>query len=140
MAATAKFRCMCGCVHSVGRDLAMDAIGVAHWQCTDCRRRFVLTFMPPQSFAPVYIDADVRSHDLRKTGSAVNPSDTQNPVPPQAIEFACRCGEKGMAHSWMYGGTLVCGGCKSSLLLVLKYNVTQKMHVIVPEYPNRSAP
>lgn len=133
----ARFRCMCGSTHTVPREKALDALGVAHWRCTDCKRRFVLAYQPPEGFMPVYLDPSVRSVEPRDTGAA-NPGGTVNaaPVPPPAIDFKCRCGEKITAHSWMYGGTAVCMGCRSTIFLALKYSVKSKMHVIVPEYPH----
>ena len=133
----ARFRCMCGSVHSVPLQEALDGLGVAHWRCTDCRRRFVLSHEPPRSFSPVYLDPSVRSIEPRDTGVA-NPNDTATgmPAPPPAIDFHCRCGEKITAHSWMYGGTAVCTKCRSTIYLALKYNVKKKVHVIVPEYPH----
>src|ERR1041384_7624872 len=102
----ARFRCMCGSVHTVPHDIAMDGLGVAHWRCTDCRRRFVLAHEQREGFFPVYLDPGVRSGEPRDTGAA-NPT-TGIPAPPPAIDFNCRCGEKITAHSWMYGGTAVC--------------------------------
>ena len=131
----AQFRCMCGFVHKVPRPRAMDGLSIAHWKCTDCGRRFVLTHVPPDVFAPVYLDAAVRSVDVRETGLAMKASNLKNPLPPPAIEFACRCGEKITAHSWMYGGTAVCPGCKTNLFLALKYSTRRKQYVIIPEYP-----
>lgn len=131
----AQFRCMCGLVHKVPKEQALDGTGVAHWRCTDCRRRFVLAFTPPGTFTPIYLDGSVRSVEIRETGSAVNASNMKNPLPPPAIEYACRCGTRSTAHSWMYGGTALCSGCKTTLFLALKWSVNRKMHVIVPEYP-----
>ena len=131
----AKFRCMCGLVHKVPKERALDGTGVAHWQCTDCRRRFVLVHTPPNTFTPFYLDPSVRSGDVRDTGSAVSASNLKNSLPPPAIEYSCRCGSKGTAHSWMYGGTSVCPGCKTTIFLALKWSVNRKVHVIVPEYP-----
>jgi hypothetical protein len=130
---------MCGIIHTVSWARAMDGLSVAHWKCTDCRRRFVLTHTPPDIFVPIYLDAGVRSVDVRETGSDAGPKALKNPMPPPAIEFQCRCGERITAHSWMYGGTTVCHGCKSTMLLALKYNMKQKMHVIVPEYPHKTS-
>ena len=136
----AWFRCMCGSGHSLRMDQALDGIGIIHWLCTDCRRRFVLTHQPPDGFAPVFLDPGVRSVLIRETGPS-NPNGTINkaPVPPPAIEFKCRCGETITAHSWMYGGTAVCTGCRTTLYLALKYNVRQKTHVILPEYPHTTS-
>lgn len=114
----------------------MDGLGVAHWQCTDCRRRFVLTHSDADTFTPFYLDPGVRSVEARPTGAAAGSAQPQkNPAPPPAIEFACRCGEKIVAHSWMYGGTTVCTGCKTAIYMVLKYSLKRKVHVITPEYP-----
>lgn len=134
----ARFRCMCGSVHAVPLARAKDGLGVAHWRCTDCRRRFVLTHVPPDSWTPVYLDSGVRDVDLRETGVAGGAAGTvaKNPMPPPAIEFTCRCGERQTAHSWMYGGTTVCPGCKANLYLVVKFSMKRKVHVIVPEYPH----
>ena len=137
----ARFRCMCGSIHSVPLQRAMDGLGVAHWNCTDCRRRFVLAHTPPEAFTPIYLDSGVRSIDARETGAA-NPGGKVNktPVPPPAIEFKCRCGEMITAHSWMYGGTAVCTSCRATLFLALKYSVKKRIHVIVPEYPHTTLP
>lgn len=115
----------------------MDAIGVAHWRCTDCRRRFVLMADETDGFSAVYLDSGVRSVEPRDTGTS-KPAGSVNkvPVPPPAIDFKCRCGEKITAHSWMYGGTTVCTACRSSLYLALKYSIKQKVHIILPEYPH----
>ena len=136
----ARFRCMCGSHHSVPFDRAMDAIGVAHWRCTDCKRRFVLAHQPPEGFTPIYLDPGVRSVDSRETGAS-NPGGAVNttPVPPPAIDFSCRCGERITAHSWMYGGTAVCTRCQSTIYLALKYSVKRKVHVILPEYPHTNS-
>lgn len=131
----AQFRCMCGFVHKVPRSRALDGLSVAHWKCTDCGRRFVLTHIPPDAFAPVYLDPAVRSIDPRETGSALKRSNLKNALPPPAIEFRCRCGESITAHSWMYGGTALCPGCKTNVLLALKYSTKRKQYVIIPEYP-----
>ena len=132
----ARFRCMCGSHHSVPFPRALDGIGVAHWRCTDCKRRFVLAHQPPDGFTPIYLDPGVRSVEPRETGAA-NPGGAVNttPVPPPAIEFKCRCGERMTAHSWMYGSTLECQGCRTPMLLVLKFNRKRNWHVIDPEYP-----
>jgi len=133
----ARFRCMCGSHHTVPFDRALDALSVAHWRCTDCKRRFVLTHQPPEGFTPIYLDPGVRSVEPRETG-ATNPGGTVNtaPVPPPAIDFNCRCGERITAHSWMYGGTAVCTKCGTTIYLALKYSVKRKVHVILPEYPH----
>ena len=134
----ARFRCMCGSIHSVPDERGKDGLGVAHWQCTDCRRRFVLTHTPPDLWTPIYLDDAVRSIELRETGPANEGAVSKNPMPPPAIEFACRCGERMTAHSWMYGGTTICPRCKASLYLVLKYSMKRKMHVIAPEYTHKA--
>jgi hypothetical protein len=114
----------------------MDGIGVAHWQCTDCRRRFVLTFQDPAAFLPVYLDPGVRSIEPRATGSVSRaPQALKNTAPPPALEFSCKCGRSIVAHSWMYGGTTSCPGCNTTIYMVLKYSMKRKVHVIVPEYP-----
>jgi DNA-directed RNA polymerase subunit RPC12/RpoP len=136
---TAQFRCMCGFVHKLPRARALEGLGVAHWKCTDCGRRFVLTHTPPELFAPVYLDPSVRSVEVRETGSAVGAVNLKNALPPPAIEFKCRCGHAITAHSWMYGGTAACPGCKTNLLLALKYSTKRKQFVIVPEYPPKSS-
>ena len=86
----ARFRCMCGSHHTVPFDRALDALSVAHWRCTDCKRRFVLTHQPPEGFTPIYLDPGVRSVEPRETG-ATNPGGTVNtaPVPPPAIIIVC---------------------------------------------------
>ena len=128
---------MCGSVHTVALKRAMDALSVAHWQCTDCRRRFVLAHEEPDTFTPIYLDPAVRSVEPRDTGAS-NPGGAVNttPVPPPAIDFSCRCGEKITAHSWMYGGTAVCTACRTTIYLALKYSLKKKVHVISPEYPH----
>lgn len=134
----ARFRCMCGSVHAVPQDRAKDGLGVAHWQCTDCRRRFVLTHTPPDVWTPIYLDGAVRLIDIRETGPSKEGVVSKNPAPPPALEFDCRCGERLTAHSWMYGGTTVCPSCKANIYLVLKYSMKRKTHVIVPEYPHKT--
>lgn len=131
----AKFRCMCGNIHPVPEERARNGIGVAHWRCTDCRRRFVLTNGAPETWTPIYLDPGVRSIDVRETGPSVAGSSARNPTPPPAIEFACRCGERITAHSWMYGSTTVCGACRSTIFMVLKYSTKRRAHVIAPEFP-----
>jgi len=134
----ARFYCMCGSLHTVPRDRALDALGVAHWRCTDCKRRFVLAHQEaPDGFTPIYLDPGVRSVEPRDTGP-INPGGkvVATPMPPPAIDFKCRCGEKITAHSWMYGGTAVCTSCRTTIYLALKYSVKNKVHVIVPEYPH----
>ena len=140
MSAVAKFVCMCGYLHSVPRERALDGVGVSHWRCTDCGRRFVLTHVPPHTFTPVYLDAAMRSAQARETGSAVRATNLKNPLPPPAIEFSCRCGERIMAHSWMYGSTTICGGCGQTLFLALKYHLKRKEFVVVPDYPPKGSP
>jgi hypothetical protein len=130
---------MCGNIHAIPRERAMDAIGVAHWQCTDCQRRFVLVHSEPELWTPIYLDSGVRSIQLRDTGSANPATSLKNPMPPPAIDFFCRCGQKITAHSWMYGGSTICPGCKSALFLVLKYSMKRKVHVIDPEYPPKTS-
>lgn len=114
----------------------MDGLGVAHWRCTDCRRRFVLTYQEPESFVPIYLDPGVRSVDPRETGASNPIKNVKNPQPPPAIEFGCRCGERLTAHSWMYGGATTCSSCRGSILMVLCYNTREKRFVIRPEYPH----
>src|SRR5436190_15975670 len=97
----ARFRCMCGSIHTLPLQEAMDGLGVAHWRCTDCRRRFVLAHESREGFSPVYLDSGVRSIDPRDTGTAPSGSAHGLPSPPPAIDFLCRCGEKITAHSWM---------------------------------------
>ena len=133
----ARFRCMCGSIHAVPMAKALDGLGVAHWRCTDCRRRFVLAHESPEGFTPVYLDPSVRSIEPRDTGSSKQGASVDTmPAPPPAIDFDCRCGERITAHSWMYGGTAVCTRCRSTIYLALKYSVKRKVHVIVPEYPH----
>ena len=139
MGSAAKFICICGYLHTVPREKALDGLSVAHWRCTDCGRRFVLTHVPPDAFTPVYLDAAMRSGRVRETGTAPKATNLKNPLPPPAIEFACRCGERITAHSWMYGGTTVCEGCKQTLFLVLKYHLKRKEYVIVPDYPPKAS-
>ena len=128
---------MCGSVHSVPLDKALDGLGVAHWCCTDCRRRFVLACESGVGFTPVYLDPSVRSVEPRDTGSAQSSNATSSvPAPPPAIDFTCRCGESITAHSWMYGGTAVCSRCRTTMYLALKYSIKQKVFVIVPQYPH----
>ena len=104
----AKFVCMCGVVHALPRERVHDGLSVAHWRCTDCGRRFVLTHVPPNAYTPVYLDAGVRGSQPRETGSSASTRESLgNPVPPPALEFACRCGTKIVAHSWSYGSSLV---------------------------------
>ena len=129
---------MCGSIHAVPMRSALDGLGVSHWRCTDCRRRFVLAHEPLEGFTPVYLDPGVRSIEPRDTGASKASGVSTMPAPPPAIDFACRCGEKITAHSWMYGGTAVCTRCRSTLYLALKYSVKHKVHVIVPEYPHTS--
>lgn len=132
----ARFVCMCGVQHALPREKVFDGLSVAHWRCTDCGRRFVLTHVPPDTFTPVYLDAGVRAGETRETGSAaLTPATLKNPVPPPAIEFSCRCGTAIIAHSWMYGQNVVCPGCEKTLLPALRYSVKRKEYVIVPEYP-----
>lgn len=127
---------MCGVQHSLPRERVFDGLSVAHWRCTDCGRRFVLTHTPPESFTPMYLDPGVRSVEPRETGSAASSAATlKNPVPPPAITFNCRCGTSIIAHSWMYGQNVVCPGCQTTLLPALRYSRKRKEYVIVPEYP-----
>jgi predicted SprT family Zn-dependent metalloprotease len=131
----AKFSCMCGSRHSVAWKRAMDGIGVAQWTCTDCRRRFVLTHQDPGLFTPIYLDAGVRPVEPRETGAANPHKKLKTPQAPPAIEFRCRCGEALTAHSWMYGATTRCTGCKASIFVALRYHLREKRFVILPEYP-----
>jgi hypothetical protein len=136
MEAAAKFVCMCGVVHALPRRKALDGLSVAHWRCTDCGRRFVLTHTPPNVFTPVYLDAGVRSVEPGETGSSAGRRESLgNPVPPPALQFACRCGTSLTAHSWNYGSSLVCPGCRTTLLAALRWSKKRKEYVIVPEYP-----
>ena len=66
----ARFRCMCGSTHTVPREKALDGAGVVQWRCTDCKRRFVLAYQPPDGYMPVYLDPGVRSVEPRDTGAA----------------------------------------------------------------------
>jgi hypothetical protein len=129
---------MCGNIHSIPLDRAKNGLGVAHWRCTDCRRRFVLTHLPPDTWTPVYLDVGVRSVDIRETGPSDEGTASRRPMPPPAIDFECRCGERQTAHSWMYGGTSVCPACHATLYLALKFSVKRKVHVIVPEYSHKA--
>jgi hypothetical protein len=132
----ARFVCMCGVQHALPRKKVFEGLSVAHWRCTDCGRRFVFTHTPPDTFTPVYLDGVMRSVEPRETGrGAVSSATLKNPVPPPAIEFACRCGTSIIAHSWMYGSTVVCPGCETTLLPALRYSRKRKEYVIVPEYP-----
>lgn len=129
---------MCGNIHKVPQERARDGLGVAHWRCTDCRRRFVLTFTAPEAWTPIYLDSGVRSVDVRETGPSEG-SSARNPIPPPAIEFQCPCGETMTAHSWMYGGTTVCPSCRATLFLVLKYSTKTRQHVIDPQGPHKAS-
>lgn len=130
---------MCGVVHALPRERALDGLSVSHWRCTDCGRRFVITHTATDGFVPVYLDSDVRSIEPRETGSGTsNRATLGNPAPPPAIDFDCRCGTRITAHAWMYGGTAVCSGCGNTLLLVLKYHLKRKEYVVVPEYPAKA--
>jgi DNA-directed RNA polymerase subunit RPC12/RpoP len=132
----AKFVCMCGVVHALPRERVLDGLSVAHWRCTDCGRRFVLTHTPPHGFAPVYLDGGVRSIEPRETGSSASTRESLgNPVPPPALDFSCRCGATITAHSWTYGASLVCPGCGTTILVALRYHRRRKEYLVVPEYP-----
>ena len=134
----ARFLCMCGVVHEIARDKVMDGIGVARWRCTDCRRRFVLTFDPPSTFQAIFIDPNMREGETRETGPGKQNPSPKQPMPPPAIDFACRCGEKMVAHAWMFNTTSKCGRCGTTLYLALKYSYRRGRHVIVPEYPAKA--
>ncbi|HEX7898247.1 MAG TPA: hypothetical protein VF950_10840 [Planctomycetota bacterium] len=136
MSGVAKIVCMCGVVHALPRARVHDGLSVAHWRCTDCGRRFVLTHVPPNVYTPVYLDAGVRSVQPRETGSSASTRESLgNPVPPPALDFSCRCGTIITAHSWSYGSSLVCSGCSTTILVALRYSRRRKEYLIVPEYP-----
>lgn len=129
---------MCGVVHVLPRERVMDGIGVARWRCTDCRRRFVMAHEPPDAFLPIFVDPAVREGETRETGPGKKAQTPKQPMPPPAIPFACRCGEKMVAHSWMFNTTAVCRKCGTSLYMALKYSYRRALHVIVPEYPAKA--
>ena len=58
----ARFRCMCGSIHSVPLQEALDGSGVAHWRCTDCRRRFVLALDATGEQATLVTTVDCGGH------------------------------------------------------------------------------
>ncbi len=134
----ARFLCMCGVVHELPRERAMEGIGVAWWRCTDCRRLFVLTHDPPNTFEAIFVDPGVREKEIRETGPGKKAPSPRQPMPPPAIEFQCRCGRKLVAHAWMFNTTFICPSCGITLYLALKYSYRRARHVIVPEYPIRA--
>jgi hypothetical protein len=115
-------------------DRAMNGIGVAHWRCTDCGRRFVLTHVAPDHFTPVFLDPGVRSVEPRETGLAPKKTNLKNPVPPPAIDFDCRCGKPVTVHSFSYNGTVTCPSCGVAAYAAVKYNLKTKEFVIRPGY------
>lgn len=125
---------MCGLVHAVPRERALNGIGVAHWRCTDCGRRFVLTHVPPDAFTPVFLDPAVRSVEPRETGLAPRKVNLKNPVPPPALEFTCRCGNAVTVHSFSYNTSISCPQCHATIYAVVKYNLKAKEFVIRPGY------
>lgn len=133
----ARFGCMCGLIHEVPRENALTGLGVAHWRCTDCGRRFVLTHVPPDSFTPMYLDPAVRSSTVRETGLAPRRTNLKNPVPPPALDFECRCGESVTVHSWNYNTAVVCQGCGDSAYAAVKYNLKSKQFVVRPQYARK---
>ncbi|HYF01177.1 MAG TPA: hypothetical protein VEJ18_19795, partial [Planctomycetota bacterium] len=135
MSAPARLRCLCGRIHSLDRQKVMARLGCAHWRCTACGRKFVILHEPPDTFTPAYVDPYARPQEVNETGSSPVLPRVDLPLPPPAIEFKCRCGERMTAHSWMYGSTLECQGCRTPMLLVLKFNRKRNWHVIDPEYP-----
>jgi DNA-directed RNA polymerase subunit RPC12/RpoP len=130
----AKFGCMCGLVHSVPRERALNGLSVAHWRCTDCGRRFVLTHVPPDAFTPVFLDPGVRSVEPRETGLAPKKTNLKNPVPPPALEFTCRCGKPVTVHSFSYNASLACPHCRATIYAAVKYNLKTKEFVVRPGY------
>lgn len=135
MTGPARLRCLCGRIHNLDRAKVMARLGCAHWRCTSCGRRFVILHEPPDIFTPAYVDPQSRPQDTQETGSSPVLPRVDMPLPPPAIEFKCRCGTRSTAHSWMYGSTLECPGCRTPMLLVLKFNTKRNWHVIDPEYP-----
>lgn len=133
--AHASFRCMCGRLHALPRERVIEHAGARHWRCTYCQRRFVLVFEPPGTFTPIYVDPTARASETLDTGTDAALPRVDSPLPPPAIDFKCRCGTSITAHSWMYGGTVVCPGCRTTILVALRYNPKRAWHVIVPEYP-----
>ena len=136
--APARFRCLCGRIHSLDRGTVMDRVAQDHWRCTHCARIFVLVHEPPGTFTPVFVDGNSRPQVAFDTGPGAPPAEAGRPEPPPALEFRCRCGRRMTAHSWMYGGPMDCGGCGTPMLLVLKFNPRRNWHVIEPEYPTDS--
>lgn len=135
MGEMARFRCLCGRIHSLDRGVVMDRLAQDQWRCTHCGRRFVLTQEGPNAFCPFFISGDTRPAEAFETGPGEAPPRSSRPAPPPALEFRCRCGQRMIAHSFMYGANTMCSSCGIAMLLALKFDPRRNSHLIDPEYP-----
>lgn len=139
MGEMARFRCLCGRIHTLDRQIVLDRLAQDQWRCTHCGRKFVLMQEGPSAFCPVFISGDTRPAEAFETGPGEAPPLSSRPEPPPAIEFRCRCGQRMLAHSWMYGSYSDCMACRTPLLLALRFDARRNWYLIVPEYPTDTA-
>ena len=117
------FQCLCGKSHTLLREKVLEGLGVSHWKCAGCKRRFVVACVPGSSdagedFWPVYLD------NVPATGSTVQEGSTTDLSPGMAadeIHFQCRCGCRLVGRSRMFGKPSNCPKCRSGLVLTLGY-------------------
>jgi len=141
--AIARLRCLCGHVHDLTREHALDGAGWAVWRCSDCLRHFVVAHEGAgsggrESFFPIYMESLPPYAVVRHTRASELPARGRTPDPPPALWFRCRCGREVQCHSFQYGKTCRCPGCAASVVPVLRFDRLLGEHVVKPEYAGRA--
>jgi hypothetical protein len=133
------FRCLCGKLHTLLRDEVLEGLGVHHWKCAGCKRRFVIACTPgslghPEEFWPIYLENVPATGSTREEGLPVG-LETPAPVPPE-LRFQCRCGCHLVGKSRLYGHPTHCPKCGSLLELRVGYKAEDGSPVALVSYPD----
>ena len=116
--------CLCSKLHTLLRDEVVSGLGVSHWKCGRCKRRFVIACTPEspgvrEEFWPLFLDDVPRTGETREDGRSTDDEGIA-PAPPE-IHFQCRCGCRLVGKSRIYGVPTRCPNCGSHLVLEIGY-------------------
>ena len=132
------FRCLCGKLHTLLRGEVLEGLGVTHWKCVGCKRRFVIACTPasngrPEEFWPLYLEDVPVTGSTREEGLPVG-LETPAPVPAE-LRFQCRCGCRLVGKSRIFGQPSTCPKCASSLVLSVGYKADDGSPIPLLTYP-----
>lgn len=119
-----ELRCLCGRLHTLLRDAVLEGLGVSHWRCGPCKRRFVVACAPgpegaAETYWPIFLDDVPSSGRTRQEGLS---TDAMPDSPrPAALHFQCRCGCRLVGKEALYGRPIRCPRCGSRIVLNVGY-------------------